>query len=90
MKIWRKDNPNADTSAYNAAYVRTYASLTGFSDKEDQPQPGFFDEGDDGRRWIVSEKTPPPKYEFTPGRRAPKHRPQTKGAFGKPKHLRNR
>lgn len=86
MLLWRNENPAADTAAYNAQYVRTYASLTGFSDKEDRSYPDWeaqFDTTDPRTENQV--KAPPPEYAFHPGRRA-----QTKGAFGKPKHLKKR
>lgn len=87
MLLWRKENPTADTAAYNAEYVRTYESLTGFSDVEDRKHEDWEAQFDttDRRYAIISSAPRKPKRP-----RPPKHRAGTRGAFGKPKHLRLR
>lgn len=89
MLLWRKQNPDADPSAYNREWDAVYRKLDGtFSDKEDATEQGVVDTlglDDQARRRIVelhhrSKKPRRPRETHAP----------TKGAFGKPKHLRRR
>lgn len=88
MLLWRKQNPDADTSTYNREWDSVYRKLEGFMEpryivKDDgfYPVPCSLIQGS-------SDDPPPTKIE--PRRRRHKHAPQTKGAFGKPKHPRRR
>ena len=101
MLLWRKQNPDADPSAYNREWDSVYLALKDeFSDKEDGKQSAFakafeeeftrlsnddFGPGPADRRVIVELHHRPKK----PRRPRETHAP-TKGAFGKPKIKRRR
>ncbi len=91
MLLWRKQNPGAEASAYNREWESVYRKLEGtFSDKPDRGFRGFFDTAD-----AVQDTTDnrPPVFvdrAMKKPRPAKRVRPATKGAFGKPKHLRRR
>jgi len=96
MAAWRKANPDATTSQYNAMYTRTWESLAHISDKE------LTSELDRIRIAEAEEWRARVKEEYlahkeklrgqeakllSGGKRPPRHRrPATKGAFGKKKH----
>jgi hypothetical protein len=97
MLLWRKQNPEAEASAYNCEWDSVYRKLEGaFSDKEDGRGSAFakaFEEefirlteeslAVEHVQSLVADHPPKPR----PAKRV---RPATKGAFGKPKHLRRR
>lgn len=92
MLIWRKQNPDADASAYNREWDAVYRKLEGtFSDDRLAPNAAFdgiADTTDPHMITYVCHNVKPLRpYEFE---RAAKRRAGTKGAFGKPKHLRRR
>lgn len=95
MLLWRQQNPDAEASAYNREWDGVYRKLEGtFSDTEDATKQGFLDElKEEDCRYLVQDTTSPGGFvsDTPPKRRRVKNvRPATKGAFGKPKHLRLR
>ena len=75
MALWKARNPSATVQAYNAEYSRVYESLYGFLEVREAA----------GKQPDGGKTTKPLRYALSPGKRQPKHRPQTKGAFGKPR-----
>ena len=92
MKLWRGQNPAAEASAYNREWDSVYRKLEGeFSDKK-LGFDGYFDTCDA----VQDTAGNPSPVAVTPLEPRPPKRickanyPATKGAFGKPKHLRPR
>ena len=99
MLLWRKQNPDAEASAYNREWDGVYMKLEGTFSDDEAPQRGFLGElQSDDSRWIHDTTDPHPAAmvaDRLPKRRREKrickaNYPATKGAFGKPKHLRRR
>ena len=91
MLLWRKQNPEAEASAYNREWDSVYRKLEGTFSDDEAPQRGFLDD-------LEATQDPAPQNQIVELHRRPKkskrickaNYPATKGAFGKPKHLRRR
>jgi hypothetical protein len=85
MLLWRKQNPGADASAYNREWESVYRKLEGYI------EPRYTVTGAEFKPVVIDANSSSSKtLRSRESERAAKRRAGTKGAFGKPKHLKRR